>query len=1014
MACNNPIEKASEGLIEANETPDFVEFGDINAVADGDPLPPDIPEMPPTIYAITAISESVYGTVSTDKPAAAPGEIIYLTIAPNPGYRMGSISVKQGHNPLNYEILENNYCRFVMPDGAVTITVNFASLGYKLYSIAINDVAGGSMISNPAGAQQETIPVILTAQPNAGQKLNPGGLQVTSGGQRISVNQINDTDFSFIMPSGAVTVAPQFVAESTVFNTITANATGNGIIAVPASAAAGNQVQFSLIPNSEDYRVRAGSVSTTGVATPTPNNGVYTFTMPGGPVTINAIFEEIPANVVNLTVTGQPTQGSLAVTPLVAGTNTIRAGKTVTLSLQIPNRTDYRFSSINTPGAINRQEVIPGSVWTFTMPEQVMNISVGVERIPVYSVTRGVINNGTVIITGLKVDGTAPQGATITIQGLPNPGYEVTTAPTITGGSAPLTLVGPNQWRFTMGTANLSVGMNFTQFGPLTIYKGGLRLGTTTDGIPDVWDYGGSHLSNVEINAEVGGYNGNTRAIRVFRPIAGAGSSRQEVALSLNVNPAIDLRATNARALSFWIKDCRSVPERFEFVGFGNRNSAQQMLVLDDSATIENTWKQFIIPIPPVTKGGLITRVFFIKFDEMEPGETILIDNIEFLTNYTTPKVESFNFPAAAAVLNSTDPFNPWQYMKGFFTYPPWQDPVWNGPRISLIYEDHATYPDYKIGDGINIMGITLDLSGWFDLDYAVTAGSAAVNNGLVTPTGGAGSSFTIRPRIGTSEAAHTLSFTVSNLVQVINIPAILGVSGPALFATPVSSITESAQYTGTITWSPSLDAAGKFIANTVYTATITLTSKPFFSLQGVGQNYFTVAGATATNAANSGVITAVFPRTPVILIIDDFQTPTGLGGWTGQQNNDWSLHINNWVETLEVGRYAGMVRGANASAWRHFATPINITGYTHISFRINQNGGGPQNTLTFAVRNGAADNWFSHAFTLPSGGMIHTIRIPIAGLTPGGFNPANVTGVRFTISAAGGEHLISHVLAEQ
>ncbi|MEL7623623.1 MAG: S-layer homology domain-containing protein [Clostridiales bacterium] len=92
-----------------------------------------------------------------------------------------------------------------------------------------------------------------------------------------------------------------------------------------------------------------------------------------------------------------------------------------------------------------------------------------------------------------------------------------------------------------------------------------------------------------------------------------------------------------------------------------------------------------------------------------------------------------------------------------------------------------------------------------------------------------------------------------------INIVAIPGVTAPVRTATPVTTITETAQYTGTVTWSP---ADNPFGASTVYTATITLTPKAGFTLTGVAENLFTVAGATATNAANTGVVTAVFPAT--------------------------------------------------------------------------------------------------------------------------------------------------------
>ena len=97
----------------------------------------------------------------------------------------------------------------------------------------------------------------------------------------------------------------------------------------------------------------------------------------------------------------------------------------------------------------------------------------------------------------------------------------------------------------------------------------------------------------------------------------------------------------------------------------------------------------------------------------------------------------------------------------------------------------------------------------------------------------------------------------------VINIAAIPGVTAPVAGATPVTAITETAQYTGAVTWSGN---PVTFAYNTTYTATITLTAKPGFTLTGVGANFFTVVGATTvSNPANSGVITATFPATGVI-----------------------------------------------------------------------------------------------------------------------------------------------------
>jgi hypothetical protein len=94
-----------------------------------------------------------------------------------------------------------------------------------------------------------------------------------------------------------------------------------------------------------------------------------------------------------------------------------------------------------------------------------------------------------------------------------------------------------------------------------------------------------------------------------------------------------------------------------------------------------------------------------------------------------------------------------------------------------------------------------------------------------------------------------------------VNIAAIAGVPPPVKKAIPVTALTGTTQYTGTVAWNPTM--SGTFAAETVYTATITLTAKSGYTLQGVAENFFTVAGATSvSNSANSGVVIAVFPQT--------------------------------------------------------------------------------------------------------------------------------------------------------
>ena len=113
----------------------------------------------------------------------------------------------------------------------------------------------------------------------------------------------------------------------------------------------------------------------------------------------------------------------------------------------------------------------------------------------------------------------------------------------------------------------------------------------------------------------------------------------------------------------------------------------------------------------------------------------------------------------------------------------------------------------------------------------------------------------------------------ITCLIITISATSISGVTPPVAQATPVPIVTPGTGYTGTVTWSPPSTTFGYA---TVYTATITLIPTAGYTLTGVTANQFTVAGAIATNAANSGVITAVFPVTappPVIAVLTSSDT---------------------------------------------------------------------------------------------------------------------------------------------
>ena len=114
----------------------------------------------------------------------------------------------------------------------------------------------------------------------------------------------------------------------------------------------------------------------------------------------------------------------------------------------------------------------------------------------------------------------------------------------------------------------------------------------------------------------------------------------------------------------------------------------------------------------------------------------------------------------------------------------------------------------------------------------------------------------------------------------VISISVISGVTLPSLGGVPVTGITETEEFTGTIIWS---DSPANFAASTVYTATITLSPKAGFTLIGVPANSFSVAGAASvSNDADSGVITAIFPATEAASVNVSFSGAIQSGGVSG------------------------------------------------------------------------------------------------------------------------------------
>lgn len=118
---------------------------------------------------------------------------------------------------------------------------------------------------------------------------------------------------------------------------------------------------------------------------------------------------------------------------------------------------------------------------------------------------------------------------------------------------------------------------------------------------------------------------------------------------------------------------------------------------------------------------------------------------------------------------------------------------------------------------------------------------------------------------------------TAAGVVTVKDLQsAIAGVTVPFAGEAPVTAITGTNQYTGTVSWQKkdgsnltALAASDKFDGSSTYLATITLSLLAPYIPADIPANFFTVAGATATNGAGALVITAEFLPTNQYKITD-------------------------------------------------------------------------------------------------------------------------------------------------
>jgi hypothetical protein len=425
--------------------------------------------VPSTTYTVTVTSGIPNGSITADSTSAAAEATINLTISPNTGYRLKTLSVTQTDGTSVTVNGSGNSRSFTMPAANVTVNAVFELVPSTTYTVTVTSgIPNGSITASPTGNLTAGATVNLTISPDSGYQLKTLGVTQTNG-TAVPVNGSGNSR-SFTMPAANVMVNGEFelVPVTTYTVTVTSGIPNGSITANPASAEAGTTINLTISPNT-GYRLKTLNVTQTDgtVVTVNGSGNSRTFTMPADNVMVNGEFEPVPGNY-TVTVT-QTANGTIA--SLTSAT----AGATVTLTIN-PN-SGYQLKTLNvtqTDGTVVTVSSANNG-YRFTMPAANVTVSGVFESIPTdptYAVNiMGGIQGGSVTTNVLK----AADGTTVTLTITPDDGYRtgmmnimnMSTLAQVTPDSS-----SGNTVTFTMPAFDVTVGVEFEKLYAVTVTSG--------------------------------------------------------------------------------------------------------------------------------------------------------------------------------------------------------------------------------------------------------------------------------------------------------------------------------------------------------------------------------------------------------------------------------------------------------------------------------------------------------------------------------------------------------------
>ena len=367
------------------------------------------------------------------------------------GVRNGAISIGKGDTAsmefkvkvaknLNTNQIANILQTFKVYNSNVTKPTAKKVEAYTIHQNAQN----GTVITDPLNYQRNGQPVTFTVKPNPGYKL-VGNVTVNNNktGRDVPIRNGN----TFTMPDNDVTINATFEAET--YN-ITYNKPTGGSVSGQPNAKTDQTVTLNVSPE-EGYKLKTLTVDEHNVTNDVENKQ-YTFTMPPKDVSVNATFEKIQEKTYSVTYNVQNN-----VTVTAEPKDNIKAGDTVTLTLNPDDGYVFKKLEVNsTAGAVATKKV-NDTTYTFTMPASNVGINVSYEKPQASSHKISVdknLQNGAI---SPSVD-TAIAGTEVTLTVTPNDGFEVAS---VTMNGQALTAAADGTYSFKMPAGDVTVSATF-------------------------------------------------------------------------------------------------------------------------------------------------------------------------------------------------------------------------------------------------------------------------------------------------------------------------------------------------------------------------------------------------------------------------------------------------------------------------------------------------------------------------------------------------------------------------